>query len=309
MLVLLIRAALILGMLSVGAVALLAREVDHAPLPSDYYLIYRYTLDGVLRTSYVKLDINNTQPNVQVQGLTSCAPNGSHLLAISLDGLYAINANEQRRATLPLDNMIIDGITISNSGDALISMTRYENRQTPQYSLYRVNFTGGNLVQLALDSSSLPRSPVLAPDGRRIALTIGMPQNVRQVGVSVAAVDSASAVPSIDQAWSPAWSPEGDMFAFVRQIGGDYQVFIKDTRTLAEFQVTRDELAKRWPVWSPDGRHLLYIRANRFQSEAYVVSWDSRVRQRVFLPGQIGGANFSLERACFLTFQPEGLGS
>jgi hypothetical protein len=66
-------------------------------------------------------------------------------------------------------------------------------------------------------------------------------------------------------------------------------------------------MAKRWPVWSPDGQHLLYIRSSSSHSEVYVVNWDSSVREQFFLPGERGDPNSALEGACFLTFRPDSL--
>lgn len=298
---LLIGLAFLLVVLFSGGIALLAREVNRAPLSPDYYLAYRYTMNGALRTRVINLHTPHEQAGISA--LSSCAPNGRYLVVFS-NGVYIISEAERQQAALPFDNVIIDGITVSNTGEVLISMTRYENRQTPQYLLYRADFTGGNLIELPVPGSRTPRSPQLAPDGRRIALMSGMPQNVRQVRVLVEEVDAAGSVPSIAEAWSPAWSPAGDMIAFIRQADANYQVFIKDMRTLVEMQVTHDDMAKRWPVWSPDGQQLLYLRSSGFQSEVYAVALDGSMREQVFLP-ESGSLDSSIERVCFLTFQPD----
>ena len=297
------RLAGALALVFAGAVALLAREVNHAPLSPDYYLAYRFFISSTLRFSVVRLDSHQPQPQPQsgiVVLLSACAPNGNYL-AVLADQLYVLSADDQQRAALPFEGALLDQITVSNTGEAVVSMARLQY-SPPTYLLYRADFAAHRLTELPMQGSAVLRAPALAPDGQRIAMTMSSLQNPPQTGVIVA--DMRSAVPTVAEAWSPAWSPEGDMIAFIRQIDDNYQVFIKDMRTLAEMQVTRDEIAKRWPVWSPDGRHLLYVRSRGSQSEVYVVNWDSSVREQFSLPESRTTRNFSLEGACFLTFQP-----
>jgi TolB protein len=112
------------------------------------------------------------------------------------------------------------------------------------------------------------RSPVLSPDGRRVAFVRGP---WRQAEIWVSAIDSSGArrvaggwAPLRDRwtsAWNPAWSPDGSRLAYTH---GDstrlLQVHIvKVVGSVRDTTVTDStdfRLAGQMPAWSPDGRRL-----------------------------------------------------
>jgi hypothetical protein len=303
--------ALMLVTIFAGVIAVFAREVNHAPLPTNYYLAYHYFINDRSRFDVVRLDSTQPLPNPQGSveaGLSSCAPNGDHLAVFS-DRLHVVSAGERQQAALPFDGAVIDEVSVSNNGEALVSLAARLQNSAPRFLFYQADFAAQRLAELPMLSTPMPRFPVLAPDGQRIAMTMNSFQNPRHTNVLISDIRTATAALMIAEGWSPAWSPDGDMIAFIRQTEENYQVFIKDMRTLTEAQVTFDDMAKRWPVWSPDGQHLLYLHSQGIQSELYVVNWDSSMREQIFLPYERDISNISLESACFLRFQPDILGA
>lgn len=57
---------------------------------------------------------------------------------------------------------------------------------------------------------------------------------------------------------SPVWSPDSTRIAFVRRVDGRPQIWILPLRGGEAFPVTAAEFGAGGPVWSPDGRKLLY---------------------------------------------------
>lgn len=83
--------------------------------------------------------------------------------------------------------------------------------------------------------------------------TAPMPTNLRQMPVT--------SLPGAE--FDPALSPSGDRLAFVWHQQGSrdrYSVYIKDLATDAMTLLTDEDEIALGPVWSPDGRHIAYIR-------------------------------------------------
>ncbi|MCA6092208.1 amidohydrolase family protein [Streptomyces sp. SCA3-4] len=157
--------------------------------------------------------------------------------------------------------------SLSPSGDQLIAEV--------QNVLWSVPRKGGEAV--AITPADLePTRPVHSPDGRSLAVCA-----YRGGGFHVWTLrtDGSELRQLTDGPWDdrgPSWSPDGQRIAFASERGGDpvtgspYRVWVVDVRTGALTQVTG--LAGQegpgqdgpWedfdPVWSPDGRRLLFVR-------------------------------------------------
>ena len=59
----------------------------------------------------------------------------------------------------------------------------------------------------------------------------------------------------------PAWSPDGARLAYVAEINGYRQLFVRTLATGEERRVTRGPRDDIQPAWSPDGRRLAFVRA------------------------------------------------
>jgi Tol biopolymer transport system component len=55
-----------------------------------------------------------------------------------------------------------------------------------------------------------------------------------------------------------AWSPDGTRLAYVANRRGSDDLYVYDTRTLTERQITDDDLGETDPAWSPISDELLY---------------------------------------------------
>jgi TolB protein len=59
----------------------------------------------------------------------------------------------------------------------------------------------------------------------------------------------------------PAWSPDGSRLAFVAEVDGFRQLFVRTLATGEERRLTHDTRDDIQPAWSRDGRRLVFVRA------------------------------------------------
>ena len=70
-----------------------------------------------------------------------------------------------------------------------------------------------------------------------------------------------------------AFSPDGNQLAFSWNggVGGNTDIYVKLVGVGAPLQLTRDPAEDIFPVWSPDGRYIAFIRMGATQSEVVIV--------------------------------------
>jgi serine/threonine-protein kinase len=60
----------------------------------------------------------------------------------------------------------------------------------------------------------------------------------------------------------PAWSPDGKQLAYVSEVDGSRQLYVRALGTGGERRLSREPRDHIQPVWSPDGRRLAFVRAS-----------------------------------------------
>jgi hypothetical protein len=100
-----------------------------------------------------------------------------------------------------------------------------------------------------------------SPDGNTIAVFAK-----REKGRSLLLVDVLEGklraiveMDGIEQQSSPAYSPDGRTIAFSGWRGGQFDIFTLDVESRAITNITNDEIYDGAPVFSPDGRSLIYV--------------------------------------------------
>ena len=124
-------------------------------------------------------------------------------------------------------------------------------------------FTAAEMLKLQRISE-----PSLAPDGRAVAFTVGVvdvEKNTQLRQIWSVALDAAAPrqITTEGRNTSPRFSPDSKHIAFLSSRGGSTQIWIMDPDGGNPRQLTRLSSEADEPVWSPDGKNLV------FTSEVY----------------------------------------
>jgi hypothetical protein len=99
----------------------------------------------------------------------------------------------------------------------------------------------------------------------------------------------------VDQAMQPAYSPDGTTIAFHAYAAGYSDIYLLDLETEKLTNLTSDEAFDSDPVFTPDGKHLVYSSQTAENAKLLEISLanPSERRQLTFGPGNDEGSSFS----------------
>ena len=95
--------------------------------------------------------------------------------------------------------------------------------------------------------------PSVAPDGL-VALTV---EKNKALFVATVRLDGGG-FELVEQGNQPAFSPDGQRLAFVREVDGVSQLFVSRRNGEGVAQLTSGKASVGWPTWSPDGARLAF---------------------------------------------------
>jgi TolB protein len=134
--------------------------------------------------------------------------------------------------------------------------------------------------------------PAWSPTGERIVFTeAGDGPGRREI--HLASTDGSGSTLLTRNGLDPAWSPDGRSIAFTRvgsrDVGGltvdDFaseEIYVLDVAGRRIRRLTRNTVADKDPVWSPDGRSIVFVRwRNRDRSDVYVLDVESGRARRL----------------------------
>jgi Tol biopolymer transport system component len=158
---------------------------------------------------------------------------------------------------------------------------------THSTQIFRVNLDGSGLVRLTGGERVRNSDPRYSPDGRRIVFDGGRGIEAMRPDGSRRRVliPKGGGVESFD----PDFSPDGRRLAFVRWSARRVAVFTARTdgrrpRRLTPWRKTTDRCHRTMcpssPIFSPDGRWVLYEQSNDYSSDLEATHSDGRGRER-----------------------------
>lgn len=179
--------------------------------------------------------------------------------------------------------------SLQESEDGVIVFS--SNRADNNFEIYRVGADGQGLRRLTTSRDAGDRSPVLSPDGRRIAWE----REVSTEGGDVTAVeiwtmdaDGSDPRPVVQNGSfnrAPSWGPTGDL-VFQSRITGSDQIFRLAAGATNPLRLTTGGAADQHPRVSPDGTRILFQSNRGLDFDIYVMDADGgNVRNLTSLPG------------------------
>jgi Omp85 superfamily domain/WD40-like Beta Propeller Repeat len=160
----------------------------------------------------------------------------------------------------------------SPSGDLLAAFVTYKEDadvalfNIPKRQLLR-NLTSGYtskyeypIVQMLTTGPVMGRDVAFAPNGDQIALFVKKERgrNLMLINVLSGAIEKSVSIGEVEQELSPSYSPDGRSIAFAAFKGSQPDIFMYDVASGTLQNVTNDRFFDGAPVFSPDGKWLLY---------------------------------------------------
>lgn len=256
-----------------------------APGTADFFEINVMKPDGS--------DVQNLSNNPAVDMDPAWSPDGKQITFVSRRGAVYNQVNN-------LFIMNADGTDVTQltkglgscrypswSPDGKTIVFNYEFNQRSDIVLIHADGTG--FTQIVANEKK-NYQPVWSPDGSRIAfVSAEWDQNKKSHGNSDIylmksdGTDMTKLTTSCADDYSPAWSPDGKMLAFVSKRKGSADLFIVDLETQIAKQLTSGISSNEdHPTWSPDGETIAFdsTRDNPF-GDIYKVNIHGGSWQRI----------------------------
>jgi hypothetical protein len=196
----------------------------------------------------------------------------------------------------------------SPSGDLIAAFSTYKQDVdvvllgVPNRTLYR-NLTHGNtteyqyvVAQALTVGPDRGRDLAISPDGNQVAVFARKERGRVLLLLDAIKGGITTEYPiAVDQAMSPAFSPDGASLAFHAFAGGRADIYILDLASGQVRNFTDDAAYDAAPTYSPDGTFLVYTSQSSEDAKLYEASLANpkQRRQLTFGPGADEGAAFS----------------
>lgn len=183
----------------------------------------------------------------------------------------------------PTSTPVTDAPSIPlGGGTGLILFSSYRDGESEIYSM---NVDGSDVSRLTDDDARLSQ-PVWSPDGNRIAFVRRRGVEYREIFVMKADGSGQVRVMTNYQSLDiePAWSPDGSKIAFTSSRDSYYDsgdrkvtvlnIYVLDTGTLQQVQLTDTQEWDSLPSWSPDGERIAFQSSRGGNNEIYGMASD-----------------------------------
>ena len=178
--------------------------------------------------------------------------------------LYIVDEGKPARTILERNEVIL-GPQWSPDGRQIIfgigSFINFAGGEKPagatkgseQVGVVNADGSGFSLITSGANSNSFPS---FAPDGKRIVYRTVGPDGEGLRTMSLA--DHSVKVLTREYDNFPVWSPRGNLIAFVRRLGNDFEIFTIRPDGGNETQLTHTKGNDAHVSWSPDGERLVF---------------------------------------------------
>ena len=158
-------------------------------------------------------------------------------------------------------------------------------RGRSNYEIYVMDADGGSQQNLTNDPNN-DSSPSWSPDGKHIVFSSDR-DNDRDHNIEIYMMDADGGnqqrlTNNLTEDQYPSWSPDGKRIAFSARreghvennFGITYEIYVMDADGGNEQRLTENRNNDWHPVWSPDGRHIVFYSDRDGNFEIYVMDDD-----------------------------------
>jgi TolB protein len=192
---------------------------------------------------------------------------------------------------LTRDPFLVAHPDYSPDGQYIVYMS---DRDHPNGELYLMRPDGTIHKRLTYNLQT-EKTPRFAPDGRRIVYTEELPHppdlnNPNPAAGALYLTDTAGQPPillylSDELPGMASFSPDGKQVVFHEVRGEIGEIMVLDISKSLRYSLTAGDPDSRWPVWSPDGKWIAYVRRSNDNSDIWMMRADgSQKRALVVSP-------------------------
>ncbi len=172
-----------------------------------------------------------------------------------------------------------EGVTRSATADVTLEPDHIffmSDRDNDQFDLYIMETDGDNQERLTTSGVRVGNYS-LSPDGRRIIFNLDEDNmcTINDDGTWLISILSGQ------DAFEPAWSPDGTRIAFQLWEEGTAEIYVMDVDGGNLTRLTHNSYYDDYPAWSPDGTQIAFVSGRDGNSEIYVMNADGSDQHRL----------------------------
>jgi len=184
----------------------------------------------------------------------------------------------------------------------------WDQLEDSNYEIYIMDADGKNQVRLT-NNSDWDLMPSLSPDGTKILFVSNRKWEADNkfndsYNVYIMDVDGGNVKNLVglnNRAYMPSWSPDGLMVVFCADLEGWNGIWVTDAKgknflNLTPLRNSEESDFPIWPVWSPDGKKILYTSAQDGRYDVNFLDIDYELVKQVVLnpsPDNYSGQSWS----------------
>ncbi len=184
--------------------------------------------------------------------------------------------------TMELDGSNVERLTENPLFEYVLSWSpdgrriAFDVRYRDENVILAMNDDGERMILLTAEGYE--REPDWSPDGERIAYA-GWSDDTESYEIFVMDVDGGNATQvssdSTGDVYVPRWSPDGTRLAYdFTPLNGQGDIYVINADGTNPRRLTTDPANDTWPVWSPDGKKILFDSRRDGDIELYVMNAD-----------------------------------
>jgi len=141
----------------------------------------------------------------------------------------------------------------------------------------------GKPRQIFCASGATQGTPTFSPDGKKLAFVSnkdGTPRiyilEIPAPGASINQLKPKMISKKTKENTCPAWSPDGKKIAYSAMTSGTRQIWVYDTTTGEEVQLTDGHGHKENPAWAPNALHLMFNSSTTASSDLFMINLNQK---------------------------------